>query len=305
MAAVTPLVTTTAAGANIDGFSALDAGVQASLCASATGAINRYCGRVLASTVHDEIHEPTNTRVVRLRQYPVSSVGRLCAGLTAVLTIKNTNASASRAWASYSTTGEEESQVFTGLNLDAVVNGVRASTLNFLWPTYPTIGQLATAVNGAGSGWSATVGGTSSNWATIDLNPDLGSWTALNAGCPLWAFVRDLYRYDVKRSTGEISIFEDLPRSHRYPDQMWTGSGRAGSVRAIYTAGYIVTPDDLAQACFQLIKAMMEQKGQAGPLVLDRQGQDQQQYAVLGSVADGLIGLVAGQLKNYRRRSVM
>jgi hypothetical protein len=305
------IVTTTEASVNVPGFSALPAQQQDDLVASATAAINGYCGRVFPLTQHDELYEPENTRTVRLKEYPVVDVLRLCTGLASVITIRCTAPTASRANTKLTFTGQGSSLAITGLSLTSVISGV-VSTVPFLFSTYLTVGDLATAIN-AMPNWSAAIGTTTipnsqsfSLWATADLNADLGAKGALSGGAAYWAFPRELSVYDTNFKSGTITIHEDLYPTRRYPERMYAASGQFGSVRCIYLAGYnndsnvgpITMPDDLKRAAFMLIQAVT-QRTSTGLLKSESISQRKVEFA---DVMSGSISLVSDILNNHRRR---
>jgi hypothetical protein len=288
------IVTTAEAALHVSGFSALGAPAQADLVGAATSTIHGYCGRVLALTTHDELHQPENVRVLRLKQYPVVDVLRLCTGLSAAITLRCTDAAASRATVKLTTTGQGDTLAVTGVSLSKTVSGVTTTT-PLLFATYLTVDALATAVNLL-SGWAATVG--LAGWATADLNPDLGTRGALGTGAPLWAFSRDLGLYDLTATTGAVTLHEDRYSPHRFPDRIYAASGQLGSVRAVYTAGYDSTtmPDALKCAAFILIQAAI-QRTDVGIKTSEKNSLQAWTFST-----DGLVSLVADELAPYRRR---
>lgn len=256
---------------NVAGFADLTAGWQAAILDGVTSALNGATRRVLPLTLHDELYQPENTRRVRLRQYPIWDVQRVATGLAIVLTVKNTNAGPalpiSRAGAFLTTAGWQDGISASGVTLYTLTSGVSA-TIPLTFGVYPILGQLANAITAQGNGWSAVVPAGQATYACSDLNIDIGRKSAASpqTGASFWAFTRELQQYDVKGSTGVLTIHEDLYQSHRFPDRTWPASGQYGSVRTIYMAGYntdsnlgpVTMPGRLKLAAGILAKQIMQ-----------------------------------------------
>lgn len=310
------IVTTAEAAVDVPGFAALPVQQQTDLVNSATSIIQGYCARTLVLTQHDETYAPENTRMLRLKQWPIVDIVRLCTGLFTAVTIRSTAAGTSRATVKYTFTGQGDTLTIAGIQLSATAGGATTNTpLSFA--TYTTIQALADAVN-ALPGWAATIpanGSTPnlsadfSGWATADLNPDLGAKGALGTGAALWVYARDINLYDVNvdgAGRGRIILHEDLYQPFRFPDRTYTASGQFGHVRCIYLAGYnndatagaITMPDGLKRAAFILIQAAL-QRTALGLKVSEQVSL--QRYEVK---ADDMTGLVTDLLMPHRRRSM-
>lgn len=300
------LVTTIEAAANVDGFSALDAGVQSSLVSGASTAIQNACDRVLASTSLVEFHEPGRTRTIHLKQFPVSDVSRVAAGAQPVVTIQCTDTACSRASFRLTGTGDPPWVSPTTLILSSTKNGVTTTT-SLTLASYATIGLLATAIN-AVSGWTTVIAPTFSTWAVADLTLDIGSRDALLGPGSLWAFVRDVADFDVQPMTGRLTLSGGWPLSltsgfgtdvFRFPDQTWGSDKRFGQVRVNYIAGYLVVPEDLKRATYTIIQLTSERIGQSGLIVSEKEGPDQEVYA---GISISLMSAVSSTIAIYIRQ---
>jgi hypothetical protein len=310
------IVTTTETGVNVPGFSALPAQQQTDLVNGATSIIQGYCGRTLVLTQHDETYAPENTRKLRLKQWPVVDIIRLCTGLMTAVTIRCTAAGASRATVKYTFTGQGDTLMVTGIQLSSVVGGVATNT-PLLFSDYLTVQALADAVN-ALPGWAATVPANGSNpnlipdfsgWATADLNPDLGAKGAIGTGAALWLYTRDLQLYDLNvngAGNGQVILHEDLYQPFRFPDRTYTASGQFGHVRAIYLAGYnndpgqgaITMPDALKRAAFILIQNAIQRT------IVGLKTSEKTSLQAYEIKSDDITSNIADMIGNYRRRTL-
>lgn len=228
-------------------FASMDSAGQAQLVGAATDAIDRFCDRILGQSTQHEIHTPGRAEDIRLRQYPVQSVSTVRAGLVTALAIANVSASVQRATVTLTTTGPPYDLTPTGISIAGTSSGVTTTT-PFLFSAYPTLGQLAAAINAAGGGWQAVVNpsgdqsrGGFGPYATADLLPDMGSQQALAstgtpsgalAGARLKMYARDLdYGLDINGDSrrGRITLFESFPDGYRFPDRQFSGSYGYGS----------------------------------------------------------------------------
>jgi hypothetical protein len=302
------LITVADAAISVPGFSALASADQTQLVGAVTGALNNATMRVLPLTTHDERHKPENTRKLRLKQYPIAGPVQLFTGLTSVITIRNTDANATRAAAALTTTGLGDSLSVTGLTLTSTSSGVINAPIPLLFATYPTVASLAAQINTL-PGWTATATPGQEKFATADINKDTGERGAIGTGAPFWGFTRQLNNFDVNEATGVIELREDFYQGFRTWDRVWGGSGQYGTIRAIYPAGYngdpnagpITVAEGLRRACFILIQAIVG-KTQAGIVVEEQAGTDRLKY---DSMANGSIVLVRDLISNYIRNRLV
>lgn len=137
-----------------------------SVITSASREIIRYCGRQFSAITYDEILTPEGGRQdrgepasVKLSYFPVVSIDRVSTGRATVLTITNTDTSTNQlASVAFEVSGDVEYNdlSYTGLILGRAASG-STTTTSLSFAGYPTINTLATAINGLGNGWKASV----------------------------------------------------------------------------------------------------------------------------------------------------
>jgi len=150
-------------------------GYLAFLISAASDAVRLACRRDFTLGAYVEYHsggiyirEP-----LRLRQFPVTEISRVAASPRPALLVQNVDSNTNQR-ATVETTS-------TALRLLRIASAVLTSS-DLLYATYPTIGALASAVNGLGHGWSATVRENFANWPSADFKPLQGAVSALNGG---------------------------------------------------------------------------------------------------------------------------
>jgi hypothetical protein len=218
----------------------------ASLLAAATTAIQRYTKRVIFSASYAEYVSGGNYPYDQIffAEFPVTAVTRVATNPQAVLTVYNSD-STSNQRATIATTS-------TGLTLYRLSSGV-ATTSQLTSASYPTLQALATAITALGHGWTASVAGPYASHPTADLRPLQGAYTALNGGASLEMFLEEVTgpftesdsrswgtTYGWRLDAGAGILFGRFPHGHL-------------NVRVDYTAGFEVIPDDLQEACCQLV----------------------------------------------------
>jgi hypothetical protein len=210
---------------------------------------------------------------VRLWQEPVQIVTRVQGQPNLALTVYNNSSSVQAAQVYFSFTGDEggygsNARTATGIVLNWVANGTPA-TQTLLFATYPTIGQLAAAINAVGSGWTAQV---------ID---DFGSWqcTELTGGF----IAQGCTGNDLPETSASFNVLTDLNNCRLIPrtPMLYVGQQRGGNilanrwgpggqelwgdtndnpgeVKVTYQAGFSTIPADVQNATVQLVKYMLE-----------------------------------------------
>lgn len=304
------ILTTAQAQADVDGFAQLALSTQSALVAEATSLLNAATGRVLPLSYHDEYYAPEVTRRLRLRQYPLWDVLEVASGYGYVIQIQNTQLSSTiqkaAAYLTFSGAGDNSAPI--GLTLWQLASGVESSS-PLLFTTYPTLSQLAAAIPSAPSvsGFTASISSLANpNFACSELDSELGRKYCTGTGAFFYAFTRSLSWYDPKRETGVITLHEDAYQPQRFPDRTYTTSGKFGSMRTRYLAGYnvdanigpITMPDRLVRAAKILIKALM-QRTPAGMFESERTQQREYKFA---ATKESLIGLVADLIAPEVRR---
>jgi len=244
------------------------------LITAASRACDRWCNRFFAATDYDEIRTPTaapqftaQADSVQVAYIPLNSVSRISGGRTTAITITNTSTTTNqRATAEIVMTGDPEQQLTsTSLKLIRVASGT-STTSTLTWASYSTVGALATAINALGNGWSATVTGGYSNWATTELvsrEGPLGALTPIGATFDVFSY--DYQLIDVDRRAGMVYFGRGSQGS--VTDSAWVdpilgsdldltwGTFRP-QVRVGYNAGYSTIPMDIQQACLLIVQSM-------------------------------------------------
>ena len=224
-----------------------------SMLQAATVAIQRYTHRDLLLTTYTEYNSGGNYpyEVFHLQQFPVTEITRIGTNPQSVLTVVNTNSTLNQR-ATISTTT-------TGVRLYRMASGV-ATTTDLSATSYPTIGSLATAIGALGNGWTATVQGSYTLHPTVDLRPLQGAYTTLNGGADLFMHTEEMSSGTSANWSGGSGYDDDnwgSTMGWRLDDGAGTLRGRfpRGSlnIRVDYSAGFAVIPDDLQEACVQLI----------------------------------------------------
>jgi hypothetical protein len=170
------LITLDRALAELENPTPSDLAALPTFITSASNAIRGYTRQVLTYGSFDEFYSTRQYGRLVLRQKPIIGPVTVRTHPRPVLTITNTNTNYQQAFASLIQTGDPYLLwTSTGILLSANSMGSAVSPLTFLWTTYPTFGQLAAAINGAGNGWSASIQDGFGNWATSDLHAPHGN----------------------------------------------------------------------------------------------------------------------------------
>jgi hypothetical protein len=238
---------------NQSSFTATETSTIAALVTAVSKAVRRYCKREFDSQQFDELYNGTDDRRLALRQFPIISIARVAYGPAAVLRITNTGAANQRATVAVSS---------TGLSLTRVASGVATTDTSVTWASYPTLSQVATAVNALGNGWGAVVAdGSYANRASADLRAPQGALNAMNVQAPLLLHLMELSAYDVDANRGWL-IRGPLAAEIRdaFNDPLTpTWFGGINFWRVVYTAGFATVPDDVQEACAQWVAALFWQ----------------------------------------------
>ncbi|HWE02445.1 MAG TPA: hypothetical protein VG326_08535 [Tepidisphaeraceae bacterium] len=239
-------------------LSASNPAYLASLVTAASDSVRRECGREFLLAAFSEYHsggiyirEP-----LRLRQYPVAEITRVAASPRAALLIQNFD-DASNQRATFETTS-------TALRLVTVASAVLTTT-DFLYATYPTVAQLAAAVNALGNGWSATVRNDLTNWPSADFKPLQGAVSALNGGHDLEMYSEIVQPFTAWPSSGGDGDWDDGfqgASGWRLDEETGELFGRFPrgqlNIRIDYRAGFVTTPQAIQEACVQLAQDLYQ-----------------------------------------------
>jgi hypothetical protein len=228
------------------------------LITACSRAIERYCRRRFTATDHDELYSGRGERNLYLRNFPIRSVKSVRYRPVTVLKITNNTAH----------TPQARVEVLpAGLRLTRVTSGVTTTTTSGL--TYAgnvAISALATAVNGADTGWSAQGQGYD-DWPSADLYCPNGMVTEYDyapAGQGALQCVAGSLA-EVKMHTYELQGYQINPRQGAllraipytdpellHPEDLIWPVG-INNFRVQYNAGFDTIPEDLQEACAQLV----------------------------------------------------
>jgi hypothetical protein len=124
---------------------------------------------------------------------------------------------------------------------------------------YPTLAQMAAAVNGLGAGWASQVIDQFGNWPSADLKPLQGAATALFGGRELELYTEDLQPFiswPPGDPWGDESGYQACC-GWRLDDETGEVYGRFPrgqlNIRIDYTAGFASIPQAVQEACMQLV----------------------------------------------------
>lgn len=230
------------------------------LVTAVSKAIQRYCRRDFVQCVYDELYNGTGAGRLFLRQYPVQSVQAVRHRPTTVLKITNTTGSTNQQ--------ARVSVTSTGLTLTRVASGVSSSDSSVTFAGNVTLNAVATAVNALGNGWSAQVVGDYALWPSADLwclngnktDTELNAMAgqgALNAANNTYAELKmhtyELSGYQIDQRRGWVlrAIPYTDPELLHPEDLIWPEG--VNNFRIQYTAGYGTIPEDVQEACTELV----------------------------------------------------
>lgn len=230
------------------------------LITAASRQIARYCRREFVQTDFDELYNGAGDRRLMLRNYPLLSVSSVRYRPVTVLKVINNNASLN-----------QQARVTvsaTGLTVLRVASGVKTTDTSITFVGNVTLQAVANAVNALGNGWSAQVVADYANWPSADLYCPNGI-TSTRSDAPLpsaqgaltvWGQFAELkmhtyelagYQLDQRRGWLLRAIPYTDPELLHPEDLIWpTG---VNNFRVQYTAGYATVPEDVQEACAELV----------------------------------------------------
>ncbi len=220
-------------------------------------AITRYCKRQFVQQTYDELYNGRGERQLVLRNYPLISVQSCRYRPVIVLKIQNNLANTPQARVSVTK---------TGLTLVRVTSGVTTTDTSITWAGNPPIVAVQNAVNALGSGWSA-IGAGYDQWPSADLYCPNGISGANDAGVAGYqqALTAAGQYGELRMHTYELAGFQIndrqgwLLRAIPYTDPellhpedlIWPVG--VNNFRIQYTAGYATIPEEVQEACAQLV----------------------------------------------------
>ncbi len=133
---------------------------------AATDAVRKYCRCNFTRKTYGKEFAPNYAGMIRLDEVPVNAVLRVATNREAALWLYGPP-SAQIANVRFSATGDYAGGLtYTGLVLTSTTSAV-ATTTTLLFSAYPTVSELASAVNAAG--WKTRVGDTFGAWPSTEL----------------------------------------------------------------------------------------------------------------------------------------
>jgi len=240
-----------------------DEPVLSTLITAASRAIRKYCRRDFTQTVYDELYSGTGDRRLFLRQMPLLSVQSVRYRPVTVLKIINNLANTPQARASVTS---------TGLSLTTITSGV-ATTSNLTFAANTTVSALQNAINALGNGWSAQGTGCDA-WPSADIycpngiagsgGPQPATQGAMsaagqNAELKMHTYELGGFQLDVRRGWLLRAIPYTDPELLHPEDLIWPVG--LNNFRIQYTAGYATVPEDVQEACAELVATWFQQRG--------------------------------------------
>lgn len=258
--------------------------------------VRKYCGRYLSRRPSldgslgpiDELITPPLGGEILLNEYPINDIFRVSTARTTILSVINNDSSTNqRATVKLLRTGDPITGfTATGLYLERWASAVKIpSTILFTSLPTQTIAALTTAINNLGGGWNAIAEGQGqggaidySQWPVTELAGGQGAMGALQdpAGFVAWVDDAEIERDD---QAGIITLVNSRDNAFsatrfgptmglQFGDDQVRGANQG--VRVLYDAGYDPIPDDLMQACVELVKAMLERKTTSSTFTQER-----------------------------------
>jgi hypothetical protein len=275
------------------------------LITAASKAIQRYCRRDFVSQAYDELYNGTGDRRLILRQYPLVSVQSVRYRPVTVLKVQN----------SLANTPIARVQVTNaGLTLTAITSGVTTtSTLTFAGNV--TVIALQNAITALGNGWTAAGMGYD-QWPSGDiycpmgivgsagpLPASQGALTAAGQFAELKMHTYELagYQLDARRGWVLRAIPYTDPELLHPEDLIWPVG--INNFRIQYTSGYATIPEDVQEACAEVVASWIVQRGR--DLTLQSEN-IHGSYSYVAALSGGLIPeRIQAILRPYRYHRVL
>jgi len=242
-----------------------DEPVISTLITAASKAVEKFCRREFVQETYDELYNGTGDRRLLLRRYPLISVQAVRYRPVTVLKVVNNLANTPIARVTVTS---------TGLTLTRTTSGVQSTDGTPTFAANVTIIALVNAINALGNGWTAQTTGYD-QWPSADLyspngvsggdssNPSSqGALTAAGQNAELKLHTYELAGYQLDQRRGWLlrAIPYTDPELLHPEDLIWpTG---INNFRVQYTAGFATVPEDVQEACAELVATWFQQRGQ-------------------------------------------
>lgn len=215
------------------------------LIAAVSAAIENHCRRRFAVETFDECCDGAGRRELLLRHYPVVSVERVLGAPEPALRVVNRSGSIQRAWVRVDGAGLVLTRVASGATVE---NALR-------FTDHATLGALASAVVGVGSGWSAElVRPEDADFAASDLIPSQGAFYAKDSPAELRLHRRPLADFDLDADRGILYRGWRFEEGGDVDGPVWSGGPRFW--RVVYSAGFATVPEDVQEACASWVASL-------------------------------------------------
>jgi hypothetical protein len=263
------LITLSRATTNIPSYTSAASTTVSTLITAASRAIEKYCRRDFAQHTYDELYNGDGDRRLILRQYPLLSVQSVRYRPVTVIKITNNGNSGATVIARAEVTS-------TGITLTWATNGVYSTNTSCTFSGNNTITSLIAAINAVGSGWVAQDTGYGI-WPAADIYcpnglgvsdpmaPLAATQGALNAAPGILAEIK-LHTYelggfqlDPRRGWLLRAIPYTDPELIHPEDLIWPVG--INNFRIQYTAGFATVPEDVQEACAELVASWYQQLG--------------------------------------------
>jgi hypothetical protein len=286
------LITNARALVNLPNAGAGDDATINTLIAAASQAVQRFCRRDFTAASYDELYDgPAGGRLL-LRNFPILSVQSVRSRLVTVLQVANLDTGLNQL--------ARVAVTATGLLLQRVSSGIVTND-SVAFAGNATLAALATAVNALGNGWSAQVVGGYGPWPAADLRSPQGAAPAAGRYAELKLHTAELAGYQIDERRGWLlrTSPDTDPDPMQSASQVWP-AGR-GSIRVQYTAGFSLVPDDVQEACAELVATWFQQRGRDLSLAAENVAGT---YSYSAANLDLLPPRVVALLKPYRAHPI-
>jgi hypothetical protein len=204
---------------------------------------NVYCKRNFISTEYrKDRYDGNSSRLLQLRNYPITNVARVSVNTENVISIRNTGSGTIRS--------VSVNDLGVKLNVDWTIT-------TLLFATYATLTLLVDAINAHSSdGWVANlIASNRANTRSDDLVETFGQNTRDNVMIYLSIPYQPEYGFEVLPDAGQVDFYAGFPRGFR-------------NIFIDYTAGYAVAaiagipdmPEDLKLAIKVLLKHVYQRR---------------------------------------------
>ena len=203
--------------------------------------VEKYCNRRFQRGQWDKVFTVSQEGSIVLDNPPLVSIDRLCIAASGWLLVNNSSPSVTNA--SYATTNDS-------LKLLWYAGGVR-STAELKYSSYPTLGTLAAAVTGLGSGWNGSILSTNRiGFPSVDIiGQQYGNATGTGNTVNSWYDYTGYYDQTMRLPLTE-GFYWDWDIQHGIVRAYFIPGTK---VRAVWTGAYDDVPEPVKQATANIV----------------------------------------------------